>query len=447
MIVLTSTYEQKNNEEENNITLDIGKCENILKDNYNISENESLYILQLIYEEEGMKIPKLEYEVYYDLYINNNNLTKLNLSLFKGEKVEITIKVKINDIIDKYNASSNYYNDICYKTTSECGTDIPLKTRRNEFVDNNMTLCEENCDLIDYNYNKEKAKCSCNVKLYMTPYNEIKFNKNDFFKSFIDIKNILNLKVINCYKIAYKAKNLINNYGFYLVGFIIVLYFLSLIIFVTKSYNLLIKEIFKIIIEEKRNKTTLENKIINIKPKNERNKKIKTEALIIGKNILSKESKIYEKSDLKFINKSKYEIFNEQIKGNYIISKRKILNKKGFEINSLSYELAIKLDHRTYIEYYISLLKNNHSIIFSFVPFDDYNSKIIKMFLFFFSFSLDFTINALFFTDDTMNKIYQDKGKFNFLYQIPQILYSTLISKFIDSLIKNFALTQEDIIQ
>ena len=67
------------------------------------------------------------------------------------------------------------------------------------------------------------------------------------------------------------------------------------------------------------------------------------------------------------------------------------------------------------------------------------------MFLFFFSFSLDFTINALFFNDDTMHKIYEDKGKFNFLYQIPQILYSTLIGRFIDSLIKNLALSQESI--
>ena len=92
-------------------------------------------------------------------------------------------------------------------------------------------------------------------------------------------------------------------------------------------------------------------------------------------------------------------------------------------------------------------MKNGHPIVFSFFPFDDYNSKIIKMFFFFFTVSLDFTVNALFFTDDTMNKIYQDKGKFNFLYQIPQILYSTLISKFIDSIIKNFALTQENIIE
>ena len=116
-------------------------------------------------------------------------------------------------------------------------------------------------------------------------------------------------------------------------------------------------------------------------------------------------------------------------------------------MNLLSYESALKLDHRTYFEYYISLLKNGHPIIFSFFPFDDYNSKIIKMFLFFFTVSLDFTVNALFFTDDTINKIYQDKGKFNFLYQIPQILYSTLISGFVSVMVKNFALTKENIIE
>ena len=92
-------------------------------------------------------------------------------------------------------------------------------------------------------------------------------------------------------------------------------------------------------------------------------------------------------------------------------------------------------------------MKNNHPLMFSFSFFNDYNSKIIKIFLFFFSFSLDLTVNALFFTDDTMHKIYQDKGKFNFLYQIPQILYSTLISRFIDSLIKSFAFTQDNIVE
>ena len=46
-----------------------------------------------------------------------------------------------------------------------------------------------------------------------------------------------------------------------------------------------------------------------------------------------------------------------------------------------------------------------------------------------------------------MHKIYQDKGKFKILYQIPQILYSTLISRFIDSFIRNLALSQDIIIE
>ena len=61
---------------------------------------------------------------------------------------------------------------------------------------------------------------------------------------------------------------------------------------------------------------------------------------------------------------------------------------------------------------------------------EDYNLMPIKIYLFFFSFGLFFTVNTLFFTDSTMHKINEDNGKFNFIYQIPQIIYSTLISSF-----------------
>ena len=124
-----------------------------------------------------------------------------------------------------------------------------------------------------------------------------------------------------------------------------------------------------------------------------------------------------------------------------------ILEKKDFELNSLNYFEALKFDHRSYCNYYISLIKYNHPILFSFVPFDDYNSMTIKIILFFFSFCLDFTINALFFTDETMHKIYIDKGEFDLLYQIPQIIYSTLISKFIDTFIRTLALSQDNIVE
>ena len=84
--------------------MNLGECENILKNKYNISKNSSLYMIQIISGEEGMKIPKVEYEIYYPLY-NNNDLKKLDLSLCKGTKVEISIAVKINDSLDKYNLS------------------------------------------------------------------------------------------------------------------------------------------------------------------------------------------------------------------------------------------------------------------------------------------------------------------------------------------------------
>ena len=98
-----------------------------------------------------------------------------------------------------------------------------------------MTLCEENCDLINYNYTNEKVKCSCDVKTSIKY--DYKFNKNEFFKSFIDIKNIANINIIKCYKIVLNSKNLVNNYGFYIIGSIMILYIITIFIFIFISYK------------------------------------------------------------------------------------------------------------------------------------------------------------------------------------------------------------------
>ena len=58
-----------------------------------------------------MKIPKVEYEVYYPLF-NSSNLTKLNLSFCQDTTIEISISVEINDTLDKYDPKSDYYNNI-----------------------------------------------------------------------------------------------------------------------------------------------------------------------------------------------------------------------------------------------------------------------------------------------------------------------------------------------
>ena len=46
-----------------------------------------------------------------------------------------------------------------------------------------------------------------------------------------------------------------------------------------------------------------------------------------------------------------------------------------------------------------------------------------------------------------MHKIYEDEGSFNFIYQIPQIIYSSLISSVINAIIKNLSLSEKKVLQ
>ena len=87
-----------------------------------------------------------------------------------------------------------------------------------------------------------------------------------------------------------------------------------------------------------------------------------------------------------------------------------------------------------------------HILIFTFYTKNDYNLRTIKISLFLFSFSLYFTINSLFFNDSTIHKIFEDKGYYNIIYQIPQILYSNIISSIINIIITYLSLTQKNII-
>ena len=59
---------------------------------------------------------------------------------------------------------------------------------------------------------------------------------------------------------------------------------------------------------------------------------------------------------------------------------------------------------------------------------------------------LYYTINALFFGDSVIHKIYEDGGSFNFIYQIPQIIYSSLISSILSVILKALSLTERSVL-
>ena len=164
---------------------------------------------------------------------------------------------------------------------------------------------------------------------------------------------------------------------------------------------------------------------------------------------VSNSSHFTKKSEYNKLNINIYPINNMSIIEEFGQSQKKNFNSEILndqELNSLDYDKAILLDKRTYFQYYWSLLKKKHLILFTIIPTNDYNLYSLKIALFLLSISLYFTINGFFFSDATMHKISEDNGKFDFIYQIPQILYSTVISAIINFLLKILSLSEKNIL-
>ena len=143
-------------------------------------------------------------------------------------------------------------------------------------------------------------------------------------------------------------------------------------------------------------------------------------------------------------NYSRKEKFKLEKRNQNNIKYSKIYNEN--EKNELSYNLALIYDKRTYCEYYNSLLKAKHNLIFSFCNNGDYNPKIVKIDLFFVEFTIFYTINALFFNEDTIHNIYIFNGSFDLETQLPLALYSSVISIVLDKPLSLLALSNDNII-
>ena len=92
----------------------------------------------------------------------------LNLSICEDTDIEISYPTNISDDIEKYNLKSDYYNDICAKETSNSNKDMSLADRINEYINNNMSLCEDNSEFVNYVEENKIVNCSCKVKTFLS---------------------------------------------------------------------------------------------------------------------------------------------------------------------------------------------------------------------------------------------------------------------------------------
>ena len=271
---ITTSKEQNNNNKNDNISnVLLGECENILKEKYGIKEDETLLIFKIDYYQPGSSIPIIGYELFHPI-----NKSKLNLSYCKDELINFNIPVSIDESnLFKYDPNNGYYKDECYPYTNEYGTDILINDRKNEFTENNMSLCENNCSYNGYDNITKKAKCECTFKSKELVISEL-INQNDLSYNFTYKEESSNIITMKCVYTLFTKIGLIKNIGSYILLFTILLFLISMILFYKCGYNLLEDDIKEII--EIKNENNIKNNLdiketIDIGNKEKTNKKKK----------------------------------------------------------------------------------------------------------------------------------------------------------------------------
>ena len=318
IVALTTQNNQRNNLYNNMSSIDLGKCEKLLKNYYNISYNDTLYMIKIDFIQDGLNITKVEFNIYHKL--SGNKLEKLNKSICENNLIYLSVPIVIAEELDKLNTSSGYFNDICYTSTSDCGTDITMKDRQKKLINSNKIVCQENCDFSEYNHTSHRANCSCKVK-ESSIFDYMNINKTKLFENFANFENISNINILKCYDNLFDIIGIINNIGFYVISLIIIYHIISFFVFHLRQSDTIKETINNIYKEKKADLNTIK---FSKNQKGSDRKKI--DNIIETNNNNDKSIENSQKIRAKKRKKKKYKKSNNNIK----INENKVENIKFF---------------------------------------------------------------------------------------------------------------------
>ena len=115
---------------------------------------------------------------------------------------------------------------------------------------------------------------------------------------------------------------------------------------------------------------------------------------------------------------------------NTIIDKEKEKNFDDYELNHMGYFDASEYDKRSCFRTYWSVILREHYVLFTFLSRNDHNLFYVKIERFFILICTEMTMNGMFFVHETMYK--KKSGGDSFAQKIPQIIFSLLVSHFIE---------------
>ena len=168
--------------------------------------------------------------------------------------------------------------------TSDDGTDMSLKDRRSDYINSDNIICQNGCDFSEYNSKYKRAKCECFAKESNLSFAEMIINKTQLFDNIKDIRNLVNMNILICYKQLLSIisfKGIIHNPGSLTIACIILFHTISVFIFYIRQYKIILQKIKDIVFAiknfnlVKKNNNKKDTKSLAVKnTKNNNNNKI-----------------------------------------------------------------------------------------------------------------------------------------------------------------------------
>ena len=392
---------------------------------------------------------QIEYAIY------NENKTQLNLSYCKDVQITVSYNIQKDSNLNKtkilyyselgidiFNNKDSFFNDLCYPF-SISNFDIILKDRVLDIYQN-YSLCDNGCEYVDLLIENMTAICSCQVKTEIN----CEVSSPVFSEIVQDTFKDSNIGVIRCYKLIFSFNNKLQNAGFLLFSFFVIINIICFIFYIFFGIKPIITFVFK---EMERNNyiTRIQNPKKKTKRKNNDidqgynssiidvfNKEIKDNDNIITKDVKMSDMKSknqntqpililnykcnnhYFKDNKNSHNSSKKRLFNtSKIKFSNTIMRKKIpkLNKEKncpgyynlihinakntltkmkppeskYILNNYYYELAIKYETRQFWRIVYICLLSKENILNTFFFKSPLESQPLRLSLFIFTYSSD----------------------------------------------------------
>lgn len=409
---------KKNSVDDSIPKVDLGECEGLIRQTYNLFSPSIIYIVQLITLSDDGSSDSYTYKVcdqkgsFLDLSccdglkVNKKQVVNEDELKDKGIDLEEAEKLKEQGV-DIFDPNSELYSDHCFPYAID-GRDLCLEDRR-ETLFKNISFCDTGCEYKGIDLETMVVDCECNPQTD-SPSDDILDSVG--IGELTQTLNSFNLKFFTCFKVI-SLKNIYTNCGSWII---IGLFGIELVFglgFIIFQMNSIYSFVYGQIYSTKRANDevpsnppkALENhaQIQNFSP---------TSGQLSFSEKFQSNEKINDKPEEKVEVKKKEEEKEEENE----------TEATAEELNDMDFEDALEEDKRHFGRMMLDIIIVKQIIIRTIAEKNTFFPLALRVVLFLISITVHLFLNAILFTDTYISKRYKYEKEITILYILTQEL-------------------------